>query len=199
MAAARMQLTIPSELGQVRFLGLAVRALLVELAYPEDDVASIELCLVEAVNNAIEHAYREEAGHLVEVELRAEDDAGGSVGARTLELVVRDRGRSIPEEILEKARAEAQAEKEGGDALDGSHGFDGGDALGSLEIDVSSLAEGGYGLRLIHQVMDEVGYRRDGERNAMTMKKTIAAATKPANDAVPKAALDGPGATLGLS
>lgn len=178
-----MQLTIPSELGQVRFVGLAVRAMLVELAYPEDDVASIELCLVEAVNNAIEHAYLEEAGHPVEVELRAEE--------QTLELVVRDRGRSIPEEALARARAEAQAEKEGG--------FDGGDALGSLEIDVSALAEGGYGLRLIHQVMDEVGYRRDGEHNAIMMKKTIAAAVKPASEAVPKAAPDAAGATLGLS
>jgi serine/threonine-protein kinase RsbW len=194
-----MQLTIPSELGQVRFLGLAVRALLVELAYPEDEVASIELCLVEAVNNAIEHAYLEEAGHLVEVALCAEDGGGGGPGgARTLELVVRDRGRAIPEEILAKARAEAQAEKDGGDALEERHGFDGGDALGSLEIDVSALAEGGYGLRLIHQVMDEVGYRRDGEHNAMTMKKTIAAAAQ-AGEAVPKAAPDGAEATLGLS
>ncbi len=171
-----MQLAIPSELGQVRFLGLAVRSLLVELCYPEDDVASIELCLVEAVNNAIEHAYLEEAGYLVEVAVSAEDGGGGGGGARTLELVVRDRGRSIPEEILARARAEAEAERKGQGELDGSHGFDGGDALGSLELEVSALAEGGYGLRLIHQVMDEVGYRRDGEHNAMTMKKTIAAA-----------------------
>jgi serine/threonine-protein kinase RsbW len=161
-----MQLTIPSELGQVRFLGLAVRAVLAELDCSEEDMASIELCLVEAVNNVIEHAYREEPGHAVEVSLAA--------SAQAIELAVSDTGRSLPAEVLAMARAAAADDRGGDDAFDP-------DALAALEvpselsIEVASLAEGGYGLRLIHQMMEDVSYERRGERNTLTMRKQLAA------------------------
>jgi serine/threonine-protein kinase RsbW len=148
-----MQLSIPSELAQVRYLGLSVRALLADLSYPEEQAASIELCLIEAVNNVIEHAYRGEPRHLVEVSVCADAEA--------IELTVRDDGTAMPDGALERARAR-EAE------LDAAA-----DPSGALELD--AVAEGGYGLRLITQVMSEVAYRRDGDRNTLTMTMKLAA------------------------
>lgn len=148
-----MQLAIPSELGQVRFLGAALRALLHELAYPEEQAASIELCLVEAVNNVIEHAYREEPGHLVEVGVCAAPEA--------IELTVCDAGAAMPAGALDEARAREAAQE----ARDGS-GLDD-------VFERGAVAEGGYGLRLIIQVMNQVDYRRDGDRNKLTMSMKL--------------------------
>ncbi len=41
--------------------------------------------------------------------------------------------------------------------------------------DVASLPEGGMGLFLIHQVMDQVEVRRHGERNTLAMSRRLAA------------------------
>jgi serine/threonine-protein kinase RsbW len=143
-----MQLSIPSELAQVRYLGLAVRALLAELSCPEEQAASIELCLIEAVNNVIEHAYREEPGHLVEVSVCADAEA--------IELAVRDDGAVMPDGVIERARAR-EAELDA--AADPS----------GAPLALEAVAEGGYGLRLITQLMSEVAYRRDGDRNTLTL------------------------------
>lgn len=151
-----MQLSIPSELAQVRYLGLAVRALLADLSYPEEQAASIELCLIEAVNNVIEHAYHEEPRHLVEVSVCADAEA--------IELTVRDDGAAMPDGAIARARAQ-EAE------LDAA-----GPAAFADLLDLDAVAEGGYGLRLITQVMSEVEYRRDGDRNTLTMTMKLGAA-----------------------
>ena len=41
--------------------------------------------------------------------------------------------------------------------------------------DVANLPEGGMGLHLIHSVMDEVRYHSEGGRNALTMRRRLAA------------------------
>jgi serine/threonine-protein kinase RsbW len=41
--------------------------------------------------------------------------------------------------------------------------------------DIAQLPEGGMGVFLIHSVMDEVEYRRLGDRNALTMTRRLAA------------------------
>ena len=166
MAQARQKLLISSELEQVRFLGAAVRAVLANLRYPEEQAASIELCLIEAVNNVIEHGYRREPQHFVEVALCADAEA--------IELTVRDSGLAMPEGALERAR-----EKEA--VLDRAAELGGPGGLGETEcpgdaLELDSVAEGGYGLRLITQVMNEVDYRRDGGHNLLTMKMRLGSA-----------------------
>jgi serine/threonine-protein kinase RsbW len=166
VAEARVQLSIPSELAQVRFLGVALRAVLAELACSEEQAASLELCLIEAVNNVIEHAYLMAPHHLVEVAVRA--DAG------EIELTIRDTGQPMPEGALARAR-EQEAELDRAAELGGLGGLGGLDGLGDV-FDLGLVAEGGYGLRLITQVMNEVEYRRDGAHNVLTMKMRLAAA-----------------------
>jgi serine/threonine-protein kinase RsbW len=143
MSDGKIQLSIPSELTHVRLIGAAVRSVLSELRCGEDKIAEVELCVVEAINNAIEHAYREERGHTVDLEIVAQ---GGE-----LEMSVSDAGIAMPAGTLERARAAAAARDE------------------AAAMDVPELAEGGYGLGLIQQLMDRVRYVRDGEKNTLTM------------------------------
>lgn len=168
-----MQLSIPSELGQVRFLGVSVRALLAELACPAEQLAAVELCLVEAVNNVIEHAYREAPGHAVDVSVTADTEQ--------ISLTVSDAGSAMPEGALERAREarqlaareeaeEAEAARRGEPSPSAS--ISGSTSL--AEIELAALAEGGYGLGLITELMDLVTYRREGGRNVLTMTMQLA-------------------------
>jgi len=60
---------IDSRLENVSFIGVAVRGICNYLSLNEMNAYHIELCLVEAVTNAIQHAYQLEPGHDVEVNL----------------------------------------------------------------------------------------------------------------------------------
>lgn len=152
VAGLTVELAIPSELAAVRFAGAALRGVLGEAGWTPDQISSVELCLVEAINNAIEHAYQERAGHQVRVAMK--------LTAAVLELTVVDRGVAMPPEVLGGVRA-ALAAREPADAEA-----------------PSELAEGGYGLSLILQLMDEVTYRcEDGEnRLAMSLRRPAEAA-----------------------
>ena len=60
---------IDSRLENISFIGVAVRGICNYLSLNEMNAYHIELCLVEAVTNAIQHAYQLEPGHDVEVNL----------------------------------------------------------------------------------------------------------------------------------
>ncbi|MEZ4364560.1 MAG: ATP-binding protein [Kofleriaceae bacterium] len=152
MVDAQLHLIISSELCQVRFLSAAVRAVLGELSYPSERISAVELCLVEAVNNVIEHAYREEAGHSVALRIQA--------SAARVEVVVSDAGISMPEESLAHARARQRE-------------LAGQESLSLAEVELDSIAEGGYGLGLIIELMDQVTYHRDNGRNFLTMSLQV--------------------------
>jgi serine/threonine-protein kinase RsbW len=87
MRAGAITLAIDSQFDHVFLVGVVVRAVCVQAGFAEEETAGVELCVVEAVNNCVEHAYREEPGHRVEVRLAL---AGGA-----LRLEVRDRGRRM--------------------------------------------------------------------------------------------------------
>jgi serine/threonine-protein kinase RsbW len=145
VSEASIHLAISSELCQVKFLGAAVRAVLGELSYPEERASVIELCLVEAVNNVIEHAYRDEPGRPVGVRITA--------NASHIEVVVSDIGGTMPAGELDRARHRMAAAED------------------PATLELSEVAEGGYGLGLILQLMDHVAYHHDATlgRNFLTM------------------------------
>lgn len=135
-----MRLVIPSEVTNVRFVGAAVRAVAESLGFPPPDQHAVELCAVEAVTNAIRHAYRDESEHEVTVRLVVANGA--------LRMDVTDYGEPMP-----KARRGTPAPlPEAGEAL---------------------LAEGGQGLRLMHELMDSVSYRASGDSNTLTLVKKM--------------------------
>jgi serine/threonine-protein kinase RsbW len=92
---ARQTFEIQSDLTLVPGLCERMRALLTEHQVDDSDAIQVEICLVEAVNNAIEHGYRCDPANFVEV--RAEVEGAG------LRLEVRDRGQGFDPLRLEQA------------------------------------------------------------------------------------------------
>ncbi len=66
MSVIEIALTIDSRLEQVAFVGLASRAWGQYIGLSQPLGQQVETCLVEAVNNAILHAYRNQPGGRVE-------------------------------------------------------------------------------------------------------------------------------------
>ena len=93
----------------------------------------MELCAVEAVTNAIKHAYRGAGGHEVSVEV--------SFTRERLDLDVRDQGMSMP-------AAQALKLRSGSQVFD----FD--------PSDLEAIPEGGMGLEIIRREMARHPIRR---------------------------------------
>lgn len=66
-APPRLRLAIRSRLDHVFLVGQAVWGLCRHAGFTESAADGVELCVVEAVTNAIRHAYREADGHWVDV------------------------------------------------------------------------------------------------------------------------------------
>ena len=92
-----LSLRIDSRLEDIALVGVASRALAMHAGLGEVDAFNVELCVVEAVTNSVEHGYRCEAGHPVDVEVR--------LTPTDLEFQVKDRGRGL--EIDEDPAPEA--------------------------------------------------------------------------------------------
>jgi serine/threonine-protein kinase RsbW len=106
----------------------------------------VELCAVEAVTNAIQHAYHGQAGHLVTVIVTSEADL--------LRLEIVDSGTSMPAEYIKRL-------------LNGSEVF----RIHGSER--PSLAENGRGLQIMHDLMDSVAYTPEGNFNRLQLTKHI--------------------------
>ncbi|MDY6845287.1 MAG: ATP-binding protein [Thermodesulfobacteriota bacterium] len=134
-----VKLTIDSVLENVSLIGIATNAICSSIVDNKEEVYQMELCVVEAVNNCIEHAYKNKSGHEVEVIIELNLD--------NIIFKVCDTGENM----------------EPGKVSEFSFNPD----------DIASLPEGGMGLFLIHQIMDEVSYENIGKRNILTMTKEL--------------------------
>lgn len=72
MAMQTISFTIESQLGNVALVGEAVMGLCA--LTPQLDSNQIRVAVIEGVNNAVLHAYRNEAGHLVRVNWSLSED-----------------------------------------------------------------------------------------------------------------------------
>lgn len=137
---------IDSRMDRVALVGLTVRSVVQYLTDSEELSAMVELAVVEAVTNAIQHAYGNQEGHPVQVVL--EGDEG--VKDAWLQITVMDQGRPN-ERWGQPIKLE----------------FD--------EQDKENLPEGGMGLYIISQIMDEISYYpRFKGWNRFVMKKRFA-------------------------
>ena len=116
-----------------------------QLALPAAEIAKLNLAMVEAVNNAVEHAYHREPGHWVRVELELAPDR--------FSLRVRDRGQPMPPDRLEAVTAFVDPDPE----------------------DPETWSLRGRGLAIIKSCMDRVEYEvRDGV-NTLSMSRVLTA------------------------
>lgn len=86
-SAKTINFLIDSKFKNISVASAAIRAVSKELALSEIDAYYLELCVMEAINNAIQHAYASEEGHIV----------GLSVSYTPSEIVVKisDSGRRM--------------------------------------------------------------------------------------------------------
>ncbi|MBL8251797.1 MAG: ATP-binding protein [Candidatus Competibacter sp.] len=138
-----ISLAIDSRPECIELLGSAVTGLCALTALPAADIARIELAVVEAVNNAVEHAYHGEAGHSVTVEFRLTPDG--------FSLWVRDRGD--PMDPL-KLSASAEVAKPDRD-------------------DPESWPLRGRGLSIIKSCVDSVEYHVGDGENTLVMHRAL--------------------------
>jgi serine/threonine-protein kinase RsbW len=95
----RIRLSLDSSLENVRLTGMCAQGICRGLEMSEDEAYEVELALCEAANNAIRHAYKEEPGHLVDVEV----ETSGQV----LRFLVSDTGRAMDPALLGRDAAGA--------------------------------------------------------------------------------------------
>lgn len=110
--------------------------------FTKHTLTRLEICLAEALSNVVRHSYRDMVGGEIEVTFRALPDR--------LVLEISDEGRPMPVSARESIHA--------GDPVR--------DPLGTP---VPELPEGGFGIPILRTVLDDVLYRRDGERNVLTL------------------------------
>lgn len=91
-----IRLSIDSRLEQVRVLSGALRGIGQELQITDDKLGQLELIMVEAVNNVIEHAYQLESGN--EVHVRVE------YSPQEIHLIISDHGQTMPDRLHSEAR-----------------------------------------------------------------------------------------------
>ncbi|MGI9279400.1 MAG: ATP-binding protein [Endozoicomonas sp.] len=88
-----LKLEIDSQLSNTTLVAMAVRGVCAMTTLSPVEINRLELCLVEIVNNAIEHAYENEAGHPVQVCV--------DLDKTMMNIAVSDWGQSIPDEVIQ--------------------------------------------------------------------------------------------------
>lgn len=87
MSPKKITLLIDSKLDNVSLVGVAIRGICDYLSLSEIDTYYLELCVVEAVNNAIKHAYNSESGNTVEIDI--------ACSSNEITFEISDRGRKM--------------------------------------------------------------------------------------------------------
>jgi serine/threonine-protein kinase RsbW len=142
--AGAIRLCVDSDLDLVALVARAIRALCEDLL-PAEALASVELAVVEAMNNVIEHGYHGRKGGEMEVSL--------TLAPGEIEVEIVDHAAPMPGDVTR---------------ADGPTPFD-------FDLsDVANLPEGGMGLALIRMSMDEVDYiSRPGENRLRMVKRAV--------------------------
>lgn len=90
---SKLLITVPAEVGSLPALGEALRQALTQLHASARTVADVELCVNEAVNNAIERRSPSSRARRVEVQLSVDGDE--------LHIAIGDRGNQLTGEAPE--------------------------------------------------------------------------------------------------
>ena len=113
MTRGQFWMAISADLRLVRLSAAALQGILGELECEAEQAVMIELCVVEAINNAIEHAYAQDPRGRVEIQL--------DFGADTLEITISDTGRIMCKDAIESARTGLVEEH--GELREGGYGL----------------------------------------------------------------------------
>lgn len=141
---AQITLTIASRLDAVALIGQSVNSICRYAGLTLDDANGVEICVVEAVNNSIKHAYCEDPNHMVEVVVAVEP--------AELILDILDSGR--PAEFSKTHAQHLQALE-----IDPGH--------------PELISESERGIAIIQHIMDSFEYTPGPERNRFRLTKRL--------------------------
>jgi len=147
MSAAKIytiRLLIDSQFEQVRLLGSAIRGIGQELNLPNEQVSQLELIMVEAVNNVIEHAYELKPGSDIQVRVECEPTS-------QIKMIISDNGLTLPANKIDSNQVNTADFPE-----------------------PENLPEGGWGLGLIKLLADSLHYEQDHRGNHLHVCKQLA-------------------------
>lgn len=136
-----IHLSTDSRLENVALVGLAVRGIVSGASFTEVEIHHVEVSVVEAVNNAVLHAYRGEPGHAVEVTLSLHPDR--------VECVISDTGAPM------KGLKEDEPDE---DPVDRRNLAEGGRGLAIIRAAMDEVVYGSQGGR---NVMKMTKYKSD--------------------------------------
>ena len=142
MSGRYIKMIINSDVKDVFLIGSVIGRLCGLAPFSSVEVFQIELCVVESVNNAIEHAYGNEPGHPVEVTF--------ALHPNRLTFEICDTGKTMGTKYLPQKGTQ-------------SFEFD--------PNDLDELPEGGMGLSIINEIMDQVVYTTSAGINKLTLTK----------------------------
>jgi serine/threonine-protein kinase RsbW len=140
---AQIHLTIESDFKAVFLVGRALQSLCALTALSELDTYQVELAVVEAVNNVIEHAYGQKPGYTIEVHLVLHHGK--------ITVTIADTGTTMRPQLLSQDRCLPDIQAD----------------------DVQQLPEGGWGLSIMQQIMDELTYSTVDGKNVLVLRKNI--------------------------
>lgn len=140
----KIRFIVDSDLKNTGLIGMSVNKICSQIPFSSIESCRIELCVVEAVNNSIIHAYNGDKRRKVEV--------GLSLFKDRLILDVIDTGSPLDPDRLKKANL----------------------AMFDNLADIDSVPENGRGLAVIKDVMDSTTYKTTGGKNRLRMIKKIA-------------------------
>jgi anti-sigma regulatory factor (Ser/Thr protein kinase) len=144
MTQKRLKLVIDSDLEQVSLIGITINKLCSLTPLSESEFNQIELCVVEAVNNSVEHAYGNEKGHDVEVTF--------TLHADRLVVDVCDTGKPMEKGLVEQRDISL---------------------LEIDPDDLDNIAEEGRGIPIMKKIMDTVTYGTEDRKNCLTLTKNL--------------------------
>jgi len=141
----KINLTIESDLKNVSLIGVSVNKICSVIPISNVDSYQVELCVVEAVNNAIIHAYKSKPNFIVDVNV--------SIFAEKLVIDVCDTGEKMDQKYLDTANK---------------------DIFDNIEINnVDTILDKGIGIPVIKRIMDEVTYKTENKKNVLTLVKRL--------------------------
>ena len=145
MPSSKISVVVESRLESVPLAGILVRTFCLESGASEVESGQIEVCVVEAANNCVVHAYEKESGHTVEVTVSRHDS--------DFRFEIWDQGKPMKAGTLQRNR---------------------GHLLELDPLGVSGASESGRGLAIIEAIMDTIDYATLEGGNRLSMTKRIA-------------------------
>ncbi|MDP0561975.1 MAG: ATP-binding protein [Candidatus Endonucleobacter sp. (ex Gigantidas childressi)] len=141
----KLKIEIDSTLSSTVMAAMAVRGICEWAHVALDTVNRIELCLVEVLNNAVEHAYSNEPGSTIEIIVKK--------SRSVISLTVSDWGLIMPDDTLSAPLAGAIATGGSDSAPD--------------------LKASGRGLFIVRSLMGNIQYYSKNGKNSFFMEMTI--------------------------